>query len=50
MPVSQLLTMLIADALERARARRYSPFALPEGYRFEHDNVRFFKGQKEAQG
>jgi hypothetical protein len=50
MPMSQLLSMLLADALERARARRYAPYTLPEGYRFEQDNVRPFAQKKEAQG
>ena len=49
-PASTIGGMLLADAMERARARRYAPYHLPEGYRFEHDNVRPFKGQKEAQG
>lgn len=49
-PTSTIGSMLLADAMERARARRYAPYHLPEGYRFEHDNVRPFKGQKEAQG
>lgn len=29
---SEIATMLLADALERARARRYAPYRLPEGY------------------
>ena len=47
MSVPQLVSMLIADALERAHSRRYSPFTLPDGYRFDHDNVRPFAPKKE---
>jgi hypothetical protein len=32
MPTSQVATMLLCEALERARARRYAPYRLPEGY------------------
>lgn len=32
MPASQVGAILLSDALERARARRYAPYHLPEGY------------------
>jgi len=49
MSMSTLGTALFADALERARARRYAPFKLPENYRFEHNNVRPFTPKKEQE-
>ena len=49
-PASQIGAILLSDALERARARRYAPYHLPEGYGWDAYGNAYKAGEAASEG